>query len=134
MTMENSVRVDKFLWAVRIFKTRSLATDECRKGRVLINNLQVKPSRNVGKDEIISVRKPPVSYTYRVINLTENRVGAKLVENYIENLTPESEISKLILSRAALLTLRDRGTGRPTKKERRNLDKFIDDFQNPEDL
>ena len=132
--MENSVRVDKFLWAVRIFKTRSLATDECRKGRVLINNVQVKPSRNVGKDEIISVRKPPVSYMYRVINLTENRVGAKLVENYIENLTPESEISKLILSRSALLNLRGRGTGRPTKKERRNLDKFIDDFQNSGDL
>lgn len=133
MTIENSVRVDKFLWAVRIFKTRSLATDECRKGRVLINNVQVKPSRNVGKDEIITIRKPPVNYTYKVIDLTENRVGAKLVEHYIENLTPESEISKLNLSRTALLSYRERGTGRPTKKERRNLDKFIDDFQNSED-
>jgi len=132
MTTESSARVDKFLWAVRIFKTRSLATDECRKGRVLINNVQVKPSRNIGRNEIITIRKPPVNYTYKVIDLTENRVGAKLVQHYIENLTPKSEISKLNLSRTAMLNFRDRGTGRPTKKERRNLNKFFDDFQNSE--
>jgi ribosome-associated heat shock protein Hsp15 len=133
MSEENSVRIDKFLWAVRIFKTRSLATDECRKGRILINNVQVKPSRNVSKGEILIVRKPPVNYTFRVIDLVENRVPAKLTGNFIENITPESEISKLSLSKTGILSFRDRGTGRPTKKERRNLDKFIDDFQNYND-
>lgn len=133
MSEENSVRIDKFLWAVRIFKTRSLATDECRKGRILINNLQVKPSRNVSRGEIIIVRKPPVNYTFRVIDLVQNRVPAKLTDNYIENITPESEISKLSLSKTGILSFRERGTGRPTKKERRNLDKFIDDYQNYND-
>ena len=87
MTEDKPVRIDKFLWSVRIFKTRSIASDECRKGRIIINNVQVKPSRIVLKNEIISVKKPPVIFTYRIIEPIENRVSAKLVDQYIEDLT-----------------------------------------------
>ena len=89
MTDNKPVRIDKFLWSVRLYKTRSIASDECRKGRIIINNIQVKPSRIVLKDEIITVKKPPVIYTYRVIEPIENRVSAKLVDQFIEDLTPE---------------------------------------------
>jgi ribosome-associated heat shock protein Hsp15 len=123
---ENSVRIDKFLWSVRLYKTRSIASDECRKGRILINNVQVKPSRTVTKDEIIIVRKPPVNYTYRVIQPIENRVSAKLVSQFIEDLTPEEEKQKLEFSHAGATFHRDKGTGRPTKKERRLIDRLND--------
>ena len=121
------VRIDKFLWSVRIFKTRSIASEACRRGRILINNIQVKPSRSVLKDEIITVRKLPVIFTYRVIDPIENRVSAKLVCNHIEDLTPEEEKRKLDIRHAGFASYREKGTGRPTKKERRNLDRFIDD-------
>jgi ribosome-associated heat shock protein Hsp15 len=123
----SSVRIDKFLWSVRLYKTRSLASDECRKGRITINNIQVKPSRIVEGNEIITIKKPPVTYTYRVIQPIENRVSAKLVSNFIEDLTPEQEKIKLEISHSAFPGFRLRGLGRPTKKERRNLDRFIDD-------
>jgi ribosome-associated heat shock protein Hsp15 len=123
----SSVRIDKFLWAVRLYKTRSMASDECRKGRIVINNVQVKPSRIVEGNEIITIRKPPVTYTYRVIKPIENRVSAKLVSNFIEDLTPEQEKMKLEISHSAFPGFRLKGLGRPTKKERRNLDRFIDD-------
>lgn len=128
MSGTGSIRIDKFLWAVRIFKTRSIASDECRKGRILINNLPVKPSRNVVKDEVIIVKKLPVIYTYRVLEPVENRLPAKLVGTYIEDLTPEAEKSRLTLSHQRTGTYREKGTGRPTKKERRDLDRFVDDF------
>ncbi|MBP1675081.1 MAG: hslR, partial [Bacteroidetes bacterium] len=89
------VRIDKFLWSVRIYKTRSIATEACKKGRIIINNISVKPSRSVFKDEIIIVRKLPLIYTYRIIQPVGNRVSAKLVSNYIEDLTPEEEKKKL---------------------------------------
>ena len=98
MTDNKNIRIDKFLWSVRIYKTRSIASDECRKGRIIINNIQVKPSRIVIKNEIITVKKPPVIYSYRVIEPIENRVSAKLVEQFIEDLTPEEEKVKLEIS------------------------------------
>jgi len=131
MTGENSIRIDKFLWSVRIFKTRTIAAEECMRGRVLINNMPAKPSRNITKGEIIAVRKLPVIYTYRVIEPVANRLPAKLVANYIEDLTPGEEKEKLILSRQVLTSYREKGTGRPTKKERRSLDRFIDDSHKP---
>lgn len=126
------VRIDKFLWSVRIYKTRSIASEACVKGRIIINNIQVKPSRIVLKSEIITVRKPPVMFTYRVIELLENRVSAKLVSNYIEDLTPEQEKIKLDIRHAGFSGYREKGSGRPTKKERRSLDRLTDDFDLPD--
>lgn len=124
MSDSKEIRIDKFLWSVRIYKTRSIASDECRKGRILINNIQVKPSRTVLKDETITVKKPPVNYTYRVIEPIENRVGAKLVSSFIEDLTPDCEKAKLNIRDSIGIIHRDKGTGRPTKKERRQIDKI----------
>ncbi len=124
MTENNPVRIDKFLWSVRIYKTRSIASTECRKGRILIKEIQVKPSRTVSKDEIITVKKPPVIYTYRVIEPIENRVAAKIVSRFIEDLTPETEKAKSDIRNRGGLIYRDKGTGRPTKKERRLIDRL----------
>ena len=129
MPDNKTIRIDKFLWAVRIYKTRSIASDECRKGRIVINNIQVKPSRTVLKNEIISVKKPPVIYSYRVIEPIENRVSAKLVEQYIEDLTNEEEKAKLDIRQSVGIIYRDKGTGRPTKKERRLIDKIKSSLQ-----
>jgi len=128
MSVKSSVRIDKFLWSVRIYKTRSIAAEECRKGKVIINDIQVKPSRLVAKDEIISVKKLPVMYTFRVIEPVESRVAAKLAASYIEDLTPEEEKQKLEMKLFGLNGYRMKGTGRPTKKERRNLDRLITDI------
>jgi len=118
------VRIDKFLWSVRIYKTRSIASEACRKGRIIINDIPVKASRIVYSDEIITVKKLPVIYTYRVVEPIEKRVSAKLVSKYIEDLTPEEEKIKLDIRHAGFTSYRERGTGRPTKKERRNLDRL----------
>jgi len=118
------VRIDKFLWSVRIFKTRSIASEACRKGRIIINKIQVKPSRSVFRDEIIIVKKPPVIFTYRVIEPIENRISAKFATKYVEDLTPEEEKSKLNVRLTGVTGYREKGSGRPTKKERRNLDRF----------
>lgn len=128
MQTGNPVRIDKFLWSVRIYKTRSIASEACRKGRIMINDLPVKPSRSVSMDEIIVVKKLPVTFKYRVIEPIENRVSAKLVNNFIEDLTSEKEKSKLDIRHSVHTGFRQRGTGRPTKKERRSLERFIDDF------
>lgn len=119
-----SVRIDKYLWAVRLFKTRTLASDACRIGRILINEIQVKPSRMIDGNEIIIIKKPPVTYTFRAKKLTENRLSAKLSVDYIEDLTPQSEKIKLEISRSATSGLRKKGLGRPTKKERRKIDSW----------
>ena len=119
-----NIRIDKFLWAVRLYKTRSIAADECRKGRIIINNIQVKPSRIVLKNEIITVKKLPVIYTFSVIEPIENRVSAKLVEQFIEDLTSADEKAKLNIRQVGGTVYRDKGTGRPTKKERRLIDKL----------
>ena len=128
MTQNKSVRIDKFLWAVRLFKTRSLAASACKMGRILVNNNSIKPSRTLEAEEILTVRKPPVTYTYRIISLTENRVGAKLVCNFLEDITPEEEKLKLDLSHSGPVAHREKGTGRPTKKERRLIDGWKDVF------
>jgi ribosome-associated heat shock protein Hsp15 len=123
------IRIDKFLWSVRIYKTRSVASDACRKGRIIINNNQVKPSRIILKNEIFIVKKPPVVFTFRVIEPVENRVSAKLVEQFIENLTTDEEKAKLDIRQSGGIGYRERGSGRPTKKERRLIDRVKDDFQ-----
>jgi ribosome-associated heat shock protein Hsp15 len=121
------IRIDKFLWSVRLYKTRSIASEECRKGRILINNIQVKPSRIVLKNEIIVVKKLPVIFTFMVIEPIENRVSAKLVNQFVEDLTTDEEKAKLDVKLAGGIVYRDKGTGRPTKKERRLIDKLKDD-------
>ena len=128
MADNKTIRIDKFLWSVRIYKTRSIASDECRKGRIIINDIQVKPSRAVLKNEIITVKKPPVIYSYRVIEPIENRVSAKLVEQFIKDLTTDEEKAKLNIRQATGIVYRDKGTGRPTKKERRQIDRIKDNI------
>ena len=124
MTESKQIRIDKFLWAVRIYKTRSIAADECKKGRITINDIQVKPSRNVEQGEIMTVKKPPVLYKYKIINIIENRISAKLVSDFIDDITPDEEKLKLDVSLKSGAFFRDKGTGRPTKKERRVIDRF----------
>jgi ribosome-associated heat shock protein Hsp15 len=125
---KTGVRIDKYLWAMRIYKTRSLASEACRKGRIIIGNVQVKPSRVIVADEIITVKKLPVVFTYQVIEPAENRVAAKLVANYLRDLTPEEELVKLDTSRAQPFGYRPKGYGRPTKKERRTIDRLSEDL------
>jgi len=127
MTENKTIRIDKYLWSVRIYKTRSMASEECRKGRILISDVQVKPSRTITKNEIIIIRKPPVNYTYRVIEPIENRVSSKLVQQFIEDITPEEEKLKLDFRHTSGNFYREKGTGRPTKKERRLIDKLKDE-------
>ena len=124
MAEDKSIRIDKYLWAVRIYKTRSIAADECRKGRITINDIPVKPSRTVEQDEIITVKKPPVCYKYKIIEVIENRVSAKLVGQFIDDITPDEEKHKLDVNLRGGTFYRDKGTGRPTKKERRTIDRF----------
>jgi ribosome-associated heat shock protein Hsp15 len=129
MPDNKNIRIDKFLWSVRIYKTRSIASDECRKGRIIINDIQIKPSRTILKNEIITVKKPPVIYSYRVIEPIENRISAKLVEQFIEDLTSEEEKAKHDFRQAGGIVHRDKGTGRPTKKERRQIDRINDNIR-----
>jgi len=117
-------RIDKWLWAVRLYKTRSLATDACKNGRITINGVAVKPSKIVHEGDTVTVRKPPVTYTFRVLQAIENRVGAKLVPEMLENLTPREQYDILEMNRVSGFVNRARGTGRPTKKDRRDLDDF----------
>jgi len=123
MLTDTKVRVDKWLWAVRIYKTRSMATDACRKGRILIEGQAVRPSRILKQGDIIQVRRPPVLYQYRVTGLLAKRLSARLVQEYVENITPESELENLKV-RETFFVVRDQGTGRPTKKERRSMDRL----------
>ncbi len=124
--MENGVRIDKWLWAVRIYKTRSLATEECRKGHVSIGNIPVKPSRMVHVGEILKVRKSPITRTFRVLQLAEKRMPASLTLSHLEDITPPQELELLDMQKNMRWITRDPGTGRPTKKERRDLDDFFD--------
>ena len=118
------VRIDKWLWAVRIFKTRTIAVDACKKGRVMIDKVAVKPSRNIRVGDVVQVRKPPVTYSFKVLALSQNRMGAKLVPQFMENVTPPDQYELLELSKISGFVDRQRGTGRPTKKERRDLEQF----------
>ena len=120
-------RIDKWLWAVRLYKTRSMATDACKKGQVTMNGATMKPSKTIKEGDVVSVRKPPITYTFRVLKAIENRVGAKLVPEMLENITPKEQYDILEMSKISGFANRMRGTGRPTKKERRDLDEFLSD-------
>ncbi len=123
----NEVRIDKWLWATRIFKTRTIATDACKLGRVTIGGMNVKPSRMIKVGDVIAVRKPPVTYTFEVIGLVQNRVGAKLVPNYLRNITTRDQLELLEMVKIDGFVNRQRGQGRPTKKEGREMKEFTDD-------
>lgn len=123
---KSEVRIDKWLWAVRIFKTRTIATDACKKGRVMLDDVPAKPARMIKAGDIIKVRKPPVTYSFRVLALTENRLGAKLVPEYMENITPRSELDLLEIVKISGFIDRRKGLGRPTKREGRELSRFTE--------
>lgn len=124
--MDNSVRVDKWLWAVRLYKTRSLATEACKKGHVSLGNTILKPSKTIQVNDVIEVRKPPITRSLKVLALAEKRMGAKLISDFVEDVTPAEEIELLEMQKHMRWISRDRGTGRPTKKDRRELDDFFD--------
>jgi len=126
--LKAEVRIDKWLWAVRIFKTRSLAAEACKKGKVLIAGVQVKPSRNVKVGDVIGLKRNPVLYSFKVLALAENRMNAKLVPGFMENVTTPDQLELIELASIAAQNNRDRGTGRPTKKDRREIDEFFEPF------
>ena len=117
-------RIDKWLWSMRVFKTRTIATDACKKGRVTMNGMAIKPSRNIKIGEIIDVKKPPITYTFKVLAIPNGRLGAKLVPEYLENLTPKSQYDLLEMTRISGFVDRNKGMGRPTKREGRELSRF----------
>ena len=126
-------RIDKWMWAVRIFKTRTIAAEACKKGRISINGAQAKPARMIKPGDIINVKKSPITYSFKVLQAIEKRVGAKLVPEIMENVTSPEQYELLEMSKISGFIDRARGTGRPTKKDRRSLDEFftpeyVDDF------
>lgn len=138
--MNDVARIDKWLWAARIFKTRGMAADACKNGRVTINGIPLKPSRTIKAGEIVSVKKPPVTYSFEVLKAIEQRVGAKLLPEVYKNVTDPKQYELLEMSRISGFVDRARGTGRPTKKDRRQLDAFVepamfgfDDFEDEEE-
>lgn len=124
--MADIARIDKWLWAARIFKTRSIAADACKNGRVTIKGTNVKPSHTIKAGEVVSVKKPPITYSFEVLQTIEKRVGAKLVPEVYKNVTDAKQYELLEMSRISGFVDRARGTGRPTKKDRRQLDAFVD--------
>lgn len=130
------VRIDKYLWSIRVFKTRSEATDACKGGKIRINGADTKPSKMVKVGDTIVARKGAVTYTYKVLDLIDKRQGPKLVPNYAENLTPPEELAKLRAPVETFFLKRDRGAGRPTKKDRRQMEALWDDlsFDVPDDI
>ena len=124
------VRIDKWLWAVRIFKSRTMATNACKSGKVKIDGNNIKPSLMIERDTILSVKKEGINFVYKVVDLLEKRVSATLAQPCYENLTPEEELNKFKIWHQlnALPEIREKGSGRPTKKERRNIDRFKDEF------
>jgi ribosome-associated heat shock protein Hsp15 len=133
--MTDEARIDKWLWAARIFKTRTIAADACKNGRVAVNDVQVKPSRMVKVGDKVSVRKSPVTYSFKILKTIEQRVGAKLLPEIYENVTPPDQYELLEMTRISGFVDRQRGTGRPTKKDRRQMDAFLslEDFFDEED-
>lgn len=131
--MAEDVRIDKWLWAVRIFKSRSDAAEACRLNRVLVNGSYCKPSRELREGDTVAVRKLPITYTFVVKGLVSNRQPAKNVALYAENITPQEELDKLNVPRETIFISRDRGTGRPTKKERREIDALMADMYMDDD-
>ena len=136
-------RLDKWLWAARIFKTRSIAADACKNGRITMEGVKQTASKMIKEGDIIEVRKPPITYSFKVLKAIQNRVGAKLVPEVMENVTAKEQLELLEMNRISGFVGRARGTGRPTKKERRELDDFIQpaffgdfdfDFDDDDDL
>ncbi|MGN1246174.1 MAG: RNA-binding S4 domain-containing protein [Muribaculaceae bacterium] len=125
--MKEEVRIDKWLWATRIFKTRTIASDACKKGRVTINGQNVKPSHGIRVGQVVDVRKPPVTYSFEVLGLIENRVGAKLVPNYLKIVTRRDQLELLEMVKISGFVNRQKGLGRPTKKEGRELAQFTEE-------
>lgn len=125
-------RIDKWLWAVRVFKTRSIASEACKKGRIQINGVPAKPSKSVREGDVVLVKKAPATYFFRVVQPIESRVSPKVAPQMLENITPKEEYDKLEISKSGGFMKRDSGLGRPTKKERRDMDDFI--FENVTDL
>ncbi|MCL2596949.1 MAG: RNA-binding S4 domain-containing protein [Paludibacter sp.] len=119
-------RIDKYLWAMRLFKTRAMAAEACKKGRIFIKNVAVKPSRIIKIGDVIGIRQNPVLYSFEVLQLTENRLNAKLVPEYVRNVTTPDQLEIIELGKLSGNIQRARGTGRPTKKERRDLDEFFE--------
>lgn len=132
--MATEVRIDKWMWAMRIFKTRTISTEACKKGRITINDDSnpVKPSRMVKIGDVVHVKKPPVIYSFRVKAVTENRLGAKLVPEYLENITPQDQYDLLDVVKISGFVDRRKGLGRPTKREGRELARFTDSYANDE--
>lgn len=127
-TNKDEVRIDKWLWAVRLFKTRTIAIEACKKGRISIKGIPIKPSRTIKVGDIIEVRRPPVTYSFEVLQLSERRMGAKLVPEYMKDVTAPSQLEILELARISGFEGRARGTGRPTKKDRRELEQFSEEY------
>lgn len=119
-------RLDKWLWAARIFKTRSQAADACKNGRITVNGANAKPSRTVKVGETVHVKKSPITYSFKIINAIESRVGAKLLPQVFENVTEAKQYELLEMSRISGFVDRARGTGRPTKKDRRAMEAFVE--------
>lgn len=126
-------RIDKWLWSVRIFKTRTIAAEACKKGRITINGGNAKPSKMVHEGDTVQVRKAPVTYSFKVLQAIENRVGAKLVPEMMENITPKDQYDLLEMNRIGGFVKRAAGLGRPTKKDRRDMDDFLLDTNGPQD-
>ena len=122
----DEVRIDKWMWATRIFKTRTIAAEACKKGRIMVDGVTVKPSRMIKIGDVIQVRKPPITFSFKVLDLTEHRMGAKLVPNYLQNITPPDQYEILELNRISGFVNRAKGLGRPTKKDRRELEQFTE--------
>ena len=132
----DEVRIDKYLWSIRVYKTRSEATDACKGGKIRVNGSDIKPSKSVKPGDMIVARKGAVTYTYKVLELIDKRQGPKLVPLYAENLTPQEELDKLRAPVETFFLKRDRGTGRPTKKDRRQMDSLWSNlsFDVPDDV
>jgi len=124
--MKTEVRIDKWLWAVRLFKTRTLAADACKKGKVIIQQVSVKPSRNVKIGDVVSIKRNPVLFSFKVLGLSENRMNAKLVPDFLLNVTTADQLEIIEMTKLAGQLGRDQGAGRPTKKDRREIDDFIE--------
>ena len=132
----DELRIDKYLWSIRVYKTRTDATDACKGGKVRVNGADTKPSKSVKAGDVITARKGAVTYTYKVLELIDKRQGAKLVPRYAENLTPQEELDKLRAPVETFFMKRDRGAGRPTKKDRRQMEDLWSNmsFDVPDDI
>lgn len=127
MSQKGEVRIDKWIWAVRLFKTRSVASEACKKKQVLIKDISVKSSRTIKVGDVIQIKKPPVTFSYEVLQISEKRMGAKLVPEFLKDITPKDQIEILELQKINLHFKREKGLGRPTKKDRRDLEDFFHD-------